>query len=162
MLKAFEVISFILHPPVVSCVRECCICKVCANDPRRTGKRINKIKAPETFSPNARFVILFFYLERNFKNIKYFGTKRHNCIRGWSIFFCLHFIINPRIDLNILTCRLIFKFVVSGCVWYSDWFRDSAGEINADNLSLPTGTNWAKGWPEPTQNSHCCLLSEGK
>lgn len=28
MLKAVEVISFILHPPVVSCVRECCICEV--------------------------------------------------------------------------------------------------------------------------------------
>lgn len=49
MLKAVEVIYFILHPPVVSCVRECCICKFYPNNLRRTGKWIDKIKAPETF-----------------------------------------------------------------------------------------------------------------
>lgn len=55
MLKAVEVISFILHPPVVSCVRECCIYKVYANNPRKTGKMINKIKAPDRFPHISRF-----------------------------------------------------------------------------------------------------------
>lgn len=49
---------FIFRPPAVRWLRECCICTVYANDPRRTGKRINKIKAPGTFPK-----MLFFDLE---------------------------------------------------------------------------------------------------
>lgn len=63
MLKVVEVISFILHPPVNSLVPECCICKVYANDPHRTGKQINKIKAPERF-PKMLDLSFFFSIWR--------------------------------------------------------------------------------------------------
>lgn len=84
MLKAVEVISFILHPPVVSCVRECCICKVYTNDPCRAGTRNNKIKAPETF-PKMLDLSFRFSIWKNKKKtlkIKYiFGAKLQNFIR---------------------------------------------------------------------------------